>query len=71
MKSIYSNEYNEFVKKLKQARLDANIEQKEIAKIIGKSQSYISKIEKGQIRLDIIQLKHLSCIYKKDIFYFL
>jgi len=39
--------------------------------MLKKTQSYISKIESGQRRLDIIQLKSFAKIYKKDLEYFI
>ncbi|MCL4386445.1 MAG: helix-turn-helix transcriptional regulator [Cyanobacteria bacterium] len=70
-KTIYSNDYNFLTKQLKSARLESGLNQVEIAKLLGKTQSYISKIESGQLRIDIIQLKELAKLYKKDINYFL
>ena len=37
----------------------------------GKTQPHISKIEAGQRRLDITQIKEFAKIYKKDINYFI
>lgn len=68
MKSIYSGEYQKLVEKLKQARLSAGLTQKEVAKKLGKPQSFVSKVEAGQYRLDIIQSKKLSTIYKIKFF---
>jgi transcriptional regulator with XRE-family HTH domain len=70
-KTIYSKEHKLIVEKLKTARLEANLDQEKVAKILGKSQSYISKIEAGQRRVDIIQLKEFARIYKKTIDYFI
>lgn len=70
-KSIYSNDYKYLIRQLKNARIDAELNQKEVASILGKTQSYISKIESGQLRVDVIQLKELAKLYKKDMRYFL
>lgn len=70
-KAIYSNDYKFLVEQLKKARAEANLDQVEVAKLLGKSQSYISKIESGQRRVDIVQLKEFAIIYKKSINYFL
>lgn len=69
-KSIYSREYKAAVEKLKKARQEAGLKQIEVAKKLGKPQSYISKIERGERRMDIAELKLLSKIYKKDLNYF-
>lgn len=70
-KSIYTKEYKIIIQKLKKARQSASLKQKEVAKKLGKPQSYISKIESGERRIDIVELKQLAKIYKKDISYFL
>lgn len=70
-KSIYSADHKQIVVKLRKLRLAAGLDQIEVAKMLGKSQSYISKIESGQRRIDLIQLKQLAKIYKKDITYLL
>jgi len=70
-KSIYTKEYEYLVAQLKKARLDAGLTQVKVSKILKKSQSHISKVEKGQIRLDVIQLREYAKLYKKDLDYFL
>ena len=70
-KSIFSSEHKYLVSKLKKARLERNLQQADVAKLLKRTQSYMSKIESGQRRIDIIQLKELAKIYKKDVNYFL
>ena len=59
------------VKRLKAARLEIGLDQTEVAKKLGRTQSYISKIESGQRRFDVLQLKEFGKVYKKDLNYFL
>lgn len=42
---------------LRQIRLDANLTQLQIAEKIGQTQSYVSKYENGEQRLDLIELE--------------
>ena len=42
---------------LRQARLDAGLTQVELATLIGQPQSFISKYESGERRLDLIELR--------------
>lgn len=42
---------------LRQTRLDANLTQFQLAEKIGQTQSYVSKYENGEQRLDLIELE--------------
>jgi len=70
-KAIYSKDHQYIVGQLKKARQEAGLEQEQVAKILKRTQSYISKIESGQRRIDIITLKDFAKVYKKDINFFL
>ena len=71
VKAIYSEEHRSLVLKLKKARKEAGLGQEDVAKTLKVSQSYISKIEAGQRRVDIVQLKAFAKIYGKQIDYFI
>ena len=70
-KTIYSKDHKYTVDQLKKARITRGLDQEKVAKLLGKTQSYISKIESGQRRIDVVTLKELAQIYKKSIDYFL
>lgn len=70
-KTIYSDGHKYLVERLREARESAGLEQTEVAKLLGKTQSYISKIESGQRRVDLIQLQEFAKIYKKSLKYFI
>ncbi|MFA6077516.1 MAG: helix-turn-helix transcriptional regulator [Candidatus Paceibacterota bacterium] len=70
-RAIYTKDHNEIVERLKKARLKAGFGQVEVAEKLGKTQSYVSKIESGQRRFDVLQLKEFAKIYKKKIDYFI
>jgi transcriptional regulator with XRE-family HTH domain len=42
---------------LRQVRLDADLTQSQLAEKIGQTQSYVSKYENGEQRLDLIELE--------------
>lgn len=69
-KSIRTKEYSDFVEKLREARIDAELTQVQVAKKLKRPQSYISKAESGEQRLDIIELKKFAKLYEKPISYF-
>ena len=70
-RAIYQDDHKKIVERLKQARLEAGLGQIEAAEKLGRTQSYISKIESGQRRFDVLQLKEFAKLYKKDVNYFI
>ena len=70
-KSIYTKEYKKVIERLKKARQEAGFKQIEVARKLTRPQSYISKIEKGERRVDIVELKKIAGIYKKSLDYFI
>lgn len=70
-RTIFTNEHKQLVEKLKKARKESGLDQKQAAKLLNKSQSYISKIESGQRRIDVVQLRELAKIYNKPLNYFI
>lgn len=70
-KTIFSKDHKALIEKLKKAREDNGLGQAEVAKLLGKTQSHVSKVEAGQRRIDIVALKEFARIYKKQVNYFL
>ena len=70
-KSVYTKDYKDIIERLKIARIEAGLAQQEGADKLGKPQSYISKIESGERRLDVAEMKKFAQIYKKPADYFL
>ena len=71
MKAIFSKDHKYTIEQLKKARIEAGLDQTDVAKLLGRTQPHISKIEAGQRRLDITQLKEFSRVYKKPLDYFI
>jgi len=69
-KSIHTKEYRELRERLKKARQAAGLSQEEVAVKLRKPQSYVSKIERGERRVDIVELKQFAKIYKKNVEFF-
>ena len=59
-KSIYSDEYSVVVQLLKELRKSAGVTQVQMAEKLGQSQSLFSKYERGELRLDVIQLRTVA-----------
>jgi transcriptional regulator with XRE-family HTH domain len=70
-KSIHTDERAVFVKRLKKARMEAGLTQVEVAEKLGASQSWVSKIELGELRVEAIWLNKLAKLYRKSVIYFL
>ena len=55
-KFVGSAEQNILQNLLKRFRTDANLKQSELAEILNQSQSFVSKYESGERRLDLLEL---------------
>lgn len=66
-KSIHSSEYKTVIRKLREAREAAGLTQQEAAKKLSKPQSYISKIERGERRTDIVELSKIAKLYNLNV----
>ena len=56
MKSIYTDDYINIISVLRAIRINKNITQAEMAKQLNATQSFISKVENRERRLDVIEL---------------
>ena len=70
-KVIYSKEQQRLAKKLIKARLEASLTQEQVARSFRVTQSYISKLESGQRKIDMVTLKKFASKYGKNMTYFL
>lgn len=70
-KTIFTDSHRRLVSKLLKARQKVRLRQVDAARKLGRTQSYISKIESGQRRIDTVQLEEFARIYKKKIDFFL
>ena len=67
MSNLHSDRYRALVARLREARLHAGLTQVRVAELIGKPQSYVSKIEQCERRLDPIELVDLARLYKTPV----
>ncbi len=65
-KSLFSTRYGRFLALLKQARMAAGLSQTEAARRLGRPQSFVSKCESGERRVDIVELLAFCEAYGKD-----
>jgi transcriptional regulator with XRE-family HTH domain len=57
-KTIYSKEYGEFLRVLRETRSQLGLTQHELAKRLRQTQSFVSKCERGERRIDVVELRH-------------
>lgn len=70
-RTIRTKEYAIFVERMKKARLESGLRQIDVAKKMKRPQSYVSRVESGEYRLDILEVKKFAGLYKQSIDYFL
>lgn len=70
-KTIFTESHKYLVNQLIKARKQAKLRQQDAARRLGRTQSYVSKIESGQRRIDTVQLKEIAAVYKKKIRFFI
>jgi transcriptional regulator with XRE-family HTH domain len=58
-KSIVSPDYRRFLALLRTARKDAGLTQAELAGRLGETQTFVSKCERGERRLDFIETRKI------------
>jgi transcriptional regulator with XRE-family HTH domain len=56
-KTISSNEYALFIEHLKEVRMKAGLTQAQLAERLGETQSFVSKCERGERRLDVVEVR--------------
>lgn len=56
-RTIYSRDYELLLRMLRQVRQEGEITQGELAKRLSMTQSAVSKCERGERRLDVVQLR--------------
>ena len=56
-KTIFSGEYEVFLRRLRGARQRSGLTQVELAERLGQTQSFVSKCERGERRLDMVEAR--------------
>ena len=66
-KSIYRDEYAVFLRVLRECRVAAGITQAQCSEALSRPQSFMSDVERGTRRLDVVQLRDLCGVLKTDL----
>lgn len=71
MTSLTAPRYQGMLARLREAREAAGLRQAQVAEQLGKPQSYVSKVENGERRIDPIELADFAQAYGREIGWFL
>ena len=66
MKSLHDQIYEKFVASLKDARTNAGVTQADLASRLGTDQSYVSKYERCERRLDYVEVRSICLALELD-----
>ena len=56
-KTIHRKEYSALIEVVRDARLAAGLTQAQVSKKLGRSQAFISDVETGKRRVDVVELR--------------
>ena len=63
VRSIHTTAHKRLVARLREARLKAGLTQVQVAKRLRKPQSFVSSLESGQRRIDVVELLDFARLY--------
>ena len=69
-KPLFDKQYRKFLKRLKEARLECKLTQTQVAKKLKQPQTWVSKCELAERRVDLIEANRFAKIYGKSLDYF-
>ncbi len=70
-RTIRTKEYEAIIEQLRKVRREAGMRQVDVAKKLNRPQSYISRVESGEYRVDVLEITKFAKLYKKNISYFI
>jgi transcriptional regulator with XRE-family HTH domain len=69
-KALHTARYRAFLARLRQARADAGLTQEEVAARLGRPQTWVSKCELGERRVDFVEAEDFAAACKKPLTFF-
>ena len=66
MGSVRSARYQQFLARLRAARQEAGLTQEQVARKLGKPQSFVSKSETGERRVDAVEFADFARLYGRQ-----
>ncbi len=68
--AVHTPEYQYMLKRLRAARRNAGLTQTQVAKALGRHQSFVTKCELGERRIDPVDLQRFAKLYRKPLSFF-
>jgi transcriptional regulator with XRE-family HTH domain len=69
-RAAYRDRYRGFLERLRDAREQAGLTQLAVARKLARPQSFVSKCESGERRVDVVELQEFARLYDKPISFF-
>lgn len=69
-KALKTRRYQAFIERLVRARQEARLTQVQVAAKLGRPQTWVSKCELGERRVDFVELEDFATAYGKPLKYF-
>lgn len=67
----YRQRYRQFLNRLREARQQASLTQVQVARKLRRPQSFVSKCESGERRVDVVELAEFARLYRKPLSFFM
>lgn len=68
--ALHTKRYQAFLVRLRRAREEAGMSQVRVAQLLGRPQTWVSKSELGERRVDVVELQELASAYGKPMDWF-
>ncbi|MCA8975628.1 MAG: helix-turn-helix transcriptional regulator [Planctomycetes bacterium] len=68
--ALHTKRYRAFLARLRRAREEAGLSQQQVADALGREQTWVSKCEIGERRVDFVELEELAAVYGKALEWF-
>jgi transcriptional regulator with XRE-family HTH domain len=68
--ALRTKRYRAFLARLRQAREEAGLSQQQVADALDREQTWVSKSEIGERRVDFVELEELAEVYGKTLDWF-
>lgn len=68
--ALHTTRYKAFLALLRQAREEAGLTQVQVAEKLGRPQTWVSKCELGERRVDFVELEEFAKVYRKKLDWF-